>query len=82
MDERREAARFRKLRSGRVSFCNSPVPCTVKNVSESGACLEVQTTHGFPGKFTFAMSGEQPKVCMVKWANDKKLGVRFELSQC
>lgn len=82
MDDRRGAARFRKLKSGRVSFDNSRIPCTVKSISETGACLEIQTTLGLPGKFELVMAGEQTKVCMVKWAGERKFGVRFQLSGC
>jgi hypothetical protein len=76
-NNRRGTARFRKLKSGRVSFGNSRVSCTVKSVSESGACLEVETTLGLPGMFELAMAGEQTKSCTVKWADYKKLGVSF-----
>lgn len=78
MNNRRETERFRKLKSGKVSFDGSRIPCTVRSLSESGACLELQTTHGLPGKFELAMSGEESKACTVTWANEKKLGVRFK----
>ena len=78
MSDRREAARFRKLKSGKVSFNKSRIPCVVKSISESGACLEVQTTHGLPGHFELAMSGEESKTCKVTWANENKLGVQFK----
>ena len=78
MSDRREAARFRKLKSGRVSFDGTRIPCTVRSLSESGACLEVQTTHGLPGRFDLAIPGEGSKSCTVTWANEKKLGVQFK----
>jgi hypothetical protein len=78
MNDRREAARFRKLKSGKVSFDGARIPCIVRSISETGACLEVQTTHGLPGKFDLAIPGEGPKACTVTWANDNKLGVQFK----
>jgi hypothetical protein len=78
MSDRRESARFRKLKSGKVFFDNARVPCVVKSLSETGACLEVQTTHGLPGKFELSMTGEQSKACKVTWADENRLGVQFK----
>jgi PilZ domain len=77
MDNRRAAARQRKLKSGKVSFGSCQVPCTVRSLSESGACLQVQTTYGIPGTFELALSGEHSKACKVTWADEKRLGVQF-----
>lgn len=76
--DRREAVRFKKLKSGKISFGKVRLPCTVKSLSESGACLEFQTTHGLPGKFELTMAGEQPKPCAVTWADARKIGVVFK----
>jgi hypothetical protein len=78
VSDRREAARLRKLKSGKISFDAVRLPCTVKSLSESGACLEFQTTHGVPGKFELVITGEHPKSCLVTWANAKKVGVQFK----
>src|SRR6202035_5054946 len=43
MSDRREAARLRKLKSGKIAFDKVRLTCTVKSLSESGACLEFQT---------------------------------------
>jgi len=78
MSDRREAARLRKLKSGKISFDNVRLTCAVKSLSDSGACLELQTTHGVPGRFNLVMAGEQPKNCAVTWAGERKLGVQFK----
>jgi hypothetical protein len=78
MSDRREAARLRKLKSGKITFDGVRLPCAVKSLSESGACLELQTTHGVPGRFDLVMPGEQPKNCSVTWADERKFGVQFK----
>jgi hypothetical protein len=78
MSDRREASRLRKLKSAKVAFDKVRLTCTVKSLSETGACLEFQTTHGVPGRFELAMPGEQPRACSVTWADDRKVGVQFK----
>jgi hypothetical protein len=77
MDNRRAAVRLRKFKSGKVSFGNCQVPCTVRSLSESGASLQVQTTYGIPGVFELTVSGEPSKACKVTWADEKQFGVQF-----
>jgi hypothetical protein len=59
MDDRRRAPRTRMLKSGKILLEAYRVPCAVRNLSETGVCLEVQTTFGIPSKFEFAMA-DQP----------------------
>jgi hypothetical protein len=54
------------------------VPCAVRNLSEIGACLVVQTTFGIPGTFKCVMPDRTPQTCQVIWRDDTKLGVRFQ----
>jgi hypothetical protein len=44
MDERRKIPRRRILKSGKILLGRRQVQCTVRNLSEIGACLVVQTT--------------------------------------
>jgi PilZ domain-containing protein len=76
MDDRRAAARLRKLKSGKIAFGSSQVPCTVRSLSEFGACLQLQTTYGIPGVFELVF-GEISKACKVTRADEKQLGVQF-----
>jgi hypothetical protein len=78
MSDRREAARLRKLKSGKIAFAGVRLTCAVKSLSASGACLEFQTTHGVPGRFDLVMAGEEPRNCSVTWADERKLGVQFK----
>jgi hypothetical protein len=52
MDKRQPPPRRRLLKSGKILLGRDPIPCTVRNLSETGACLQVQTTVGFPPSST------------------------------
>ena len=78
MDEHRKAKRMRMLKSGKILLGSHAVPCTVRNLSDAGACLEVQTTVGIPSKFEFVMPSQPPRSCKVVWLGDTKMGVQFK----
>ncbi len=78
MNERRNKLRTRLLKSGTILLGKHPVPCTVRNLSEFGACLQVQTTSGLPSIFKFAMAERPTRICRIIWRDDTKIGVLFE----
>jgi hypothetical protein len=78
MEERRPTPRARMLKSGKILLGKHAVPCTVRNLSDTGACLQVQTTEGLPGEFVFAMTDRPPRSCKVIWRDENKLGVQFQ----
>ena len=77
MGERRTVTRVRMLKSGNILLGSRKVPCTVRNLSEIGACLMVQTTYGIPAAFQFRGPSGELQACKVVWRNDTKLGVHF-----
>ena len=46
MERRQPPARRRMLKSGKILLGTHLIPCAVRNMSERGACLKVQTTVG------------------------------------
>jgi hypothetical protein len=78
VEDRRKAPRRRILKSGTIMLGSAKVPCAVRNLSEIGACLVVQTTFGIPGTFKCVMPDRTPQTCQVIWRDDTKLGVRFQ----
>jgi hypothetical protein len=56
MEQRRAAQRLRMLKSGKIFLGSWGVPCTIRNLSDTGACLQVQTTYGIPSKFELALA--------------------------
>ncbi len=49
MNEHRIAARQRVLKSGKIEFGGGAIDCTVRNISRTGAALDVTTPLGNPG---------------------------------
>ena len=66
------------LKSGKILLGSWAVPCTVRNLSETGACLEVQTTYGIPATFQFILPDYPARSCKVVWLGDTKIGVHFQ----
>lgn len=65
------------LKSGKIFIGSYQIPCAVRNLSEFGACLEVQTTIGIPAQFDFALPNQKPQTCKVMWRDYTRLGVHF-----
>jgi hypothetical protein len=79
MANQRKAPRRRIHKSGTIILGKKAhLPCTIRNLSESGACLEVQATFEIPSMFLFVMPSRPPKTCKVIWRNDRQLGVHFQ----
>ena len=58
-------------------------PCTLANVSASGAKLTLKTPVEVPDTFTLVLSkgGAVRRQCEVVWRTEKEIGVQFVLSQ-
>lgn len=79
MDEHRSAPRHRILKAGTIEFGGGAIDCTVKNVSESGAALEVVSPLFIPDRFTLYMPSDQLKrACHIVWRREKRIGVEFD----
>jgi hypothetical protein len=78
MDDRRETTRLRLLKSGKILLGKASVPCTVRNMSDGGARLQVQSTFGLPSAFELALPDEPPRPCKVVWLDATTLRVQFQ----
>jgi hypothetical protein len=79
-DERRRYPRHRTLKAGRIVFNHrfSVISCTVRNLSEGGACLQVATTVGVPDRFDLAIEPDGlQRACDVAWRTEDRVGVAF-----
>jgi len=78
MSENRVRARRRMFKTGKIVLSDKApkVECTVRNLSDTGACLEVSVTFGIPSRFDFICDGVRLP-CRVAWIRDKKIGVVF-----
>jgi hypothetical protein len=79
MDEKRIAPRHRVLKAGTIEFGGGAIDCTVRNMSSTGALLEVNSPIGIPGKFTLVLPADGHHVaCRVAWQKQKRIGVVFD----
>jgi len=78
MDERRDTQRLRMLKSGKILLGKASVPCTVRNISPGGACLQVQSTYGLPAAFDFALDDKPARPCRVVWLDATTMRVQFQ----
>jgi hypothetical protein len=76
-DESRVAARHRVLKSGTIEFGGGAIDCTVRNISATGAALEVSSPLGIPAQFTLVSDG-QHQPCRIVWRKEKRIGVTFD----
>jgi hypothetical protein len=79
MDERRIAPRKRTLKAAQILFNQkSVINCAVRNLSGTGACLEVESPMGIPDNFTLLIESEcLRRPCVVAWRSMTRIGVAF-----
>jgi hypothetical protein len=80
MDEHRIATRHRVLKAGTIQFGGGAIDCTVRNISATGAALDVASPLGIPAQFTLVTDGTH-RSCHVVWRKEKRIGVTFDPSQ-
>jgi hypothetical protein len=81
MEERREIQRTRVLKGAKiiVNQQGSVVDCTIRNLTNAGACLEVATCIEVPANFDLRFAPAQPgRKCRVVWRRERRLGISFE----
>jgi hypothetical protein len=78
MQERRRSPRMRMLKSGKIFLGSRGVPCTIRSISNTGACLQVQTTYGIPSIFEPAIADGERRACKIVWLDSTRLGVQFQ----
>jgi len=77
--DRRRHQRFRVCKGAKIVFNSRAcvIDCTVRNISEGGACLVLATPTVLPPEFELAMDGDTLRCCHVMWHFDSRLGVMF-----
>jgi hypothetical protein len=73
---KRSTPRHRVLKAATISFGGGAISCTVRNLSDSGASLEVASPIGIPDTFAIGIEGGARR-CRVIWRKEKRIGVRF-----
>jgi len=77
--DKRRAQRFRVFKGATIEFGGNALPCTVRNLSASGAALEINSPLWFPDRFTLTIASDgSRKACHVVWRREKRIGVAFD----
>ena len=79
MSEARRSPRLRTFKGGSIIFgVAASIECIIRNMSETGAALEVESPVGIPDQFTLLIKPEFVKRnCRVIWRSAKRIGVAF-----
>ena len=77
--EKRKTQRSRTFKGGSIIFgVAAAIDCTIRNLSETGAALDVDSPVGIPEVFTLLIKPEFVKRnCRVMWRSAKRIGVEF-----
>ena len=75
-DNNRITPRHRVLKGARIEFGSSVFDCTIRNLSDTGAALDVSPV-GIPAEFTLVAEGFR-RPCKVVWRKEQRIGVTFE----
>jgi PilZ domain len=80
MIEKRVAPRHRVFKHGTLTFNDGGgVDCTVRNISSTGARLDIDNPVGVPQSFTLVIETDQfMRRCHAVWSSDKRIGVAFD----
>jgi hypothetical protein len=79
MSEQRRAPRHRVYKAGTIEFSGGAIPCLVRNLSTSGAAIEVSTPLWFPDRFTLGIESDGiRRLCHIVWRRETRIGLAFE----
>jgi hypothetical protein len=79
MTERRGSQRRKVLKGGRIAFASEALACTVRNLSETGAGIEIPNALNLPPSFMLVIERDGfTRRCHPVWCNDRRVGVAFD----
>lgn len=79
LDEKRKVQRHRTLKAGKITFNRAAtIDCRVRNLSSTGAGLDVVSQIGIPDEFVLVIESDHlTRSCHVIWRTATRLGVSF-----
>jgi len=79
MVETRVAPRHRVSKAGTIEFVGGPINCVVRNLSTTGAAIEVPGQAGIPERFILVMPDDGLRLpCHIVWRTEYRIGVAFD----
>jgi len=78
MIEKRAAPRFKVLKGGVVSLDGGSIPCTVRNMSSTGAAVDFAQAVDLPPTFTLLIERDRfARRCRPVWSDERRVGMAF-----
>lgn len=79
MKDNRAAPRHRTFKGGRISQEGfSVLDCVIRNISATGACVEVVNQKSIPDEFELVITQDNAvRRCRVVWRAGNRIGVQF-----
>jgi hypothetical protein len=78
MVKTRSAPRHRVLKAGTIEFGDGAIGCLVRNLSTTGAALEISSQVEIPDRFALVVPGDGLHLrCDVVWRKSYRIGVTF-----
>jgi hypothetical protein len=79
MDEKRNITRHRVLKAATIEFGGGVIDCRVRNMSNTGAALDVTSPVGIPDHFTLVLPADGLHTpCHVVWRKEGRIGIAFD----
>jgi len=80
MIEKRAEPRHRVLKRGTLAFNGGGgLDCTVRNISSSGARIDIANPVGVPNRFTLVIESDRfMRRCHAVWSNEQRIGLAFD----
>lgn len=77
--ERRSNIRRRVFKGGVITFDGAGIDCTVRNLSDNGAALDVAKAAAIPPTFRLAIQADDFMArCRVVWNSGRRYGIAFD----
>ena len=77
--ERRAIPRKPVLMSGAIEFAGSAINCLIRDMTISGAALDVTDPHDIPERFNLVFKTDGTQIpCHVIWRQEERVGVAFD----
>ncbi|MCK1745554.1 PilZ domain-containing protein [Bradyrhizobium sp. 139] len=82
MIEKRTTHCHRVFKGGTITSENRGIACTVRNMSEGGAAIDLDHPVTLPQSFTLSIARDNfVRNCRTVWRNDRRIGLAF-VQQC
>jgi hypothetical protein len=77
--ERRAIPRKPVLMSGAIQFAGCTINCLVRDMTISGAALDVPDPRDIPERFNLVFKADGTQIpCHVVWRQEERIGVAFD----